>query len=61
MSQVKHGEEYIGESARTIGERLKEHLKVPFPMFDHANIKGHHTRVDNFSIVGRDHKTAQEP
>ena len=27
-------EEYIGETARTFGERLKEHLKAPSPIYD---------------------------
>ena len=47
-------EEYIGEIARTFGERFKEHLKVPFPIYHHSNITGHSTTLDNFSIVGRD-------
>ena len=28
-------EEYTGESARTFGERFKEHLKASSPIFDH--------------------------
>ena len=47
-------EEYIGESARTIGERFREHLKAPSPIFDHSNITGHATTLENFSIVGRE-------
>ena len=34
-------EEYIGETARTFGERFKEHLKAPSPIHDHSNITGH--------------------
>ena len=45
-------EEYIKESAMTFGERLREHLRAPSPINDHANTTGHHTTVDNFSIVG---------
>ena len=45
-------EEYIGESARTFSERFKEHLKHPSPIYDHSNITGHNTTLDNFSIVG---------
>ena len=45
-------EEYIGESARTFGERYREHLKTPSPIYDHSNITGHATALDNFSIVG---------
>ena len=47
-------EEYIRESARTFGERLKEHLKAPSPIYDHSNITGHTTTLENFSIVGRE-------
>ena len=47
-------EEYIGETARTFGERLKEHLKAPSPIYDHSNITGHTADINNFSIVGRE-------
>ena len=47
-------EEYIGESARTFGERFREHLKCPSPIYDNSNITGHSTTPDNFSIVGRE-------
>ena len=47
-------EEYIGETARTFGERLKEHLKAPSPIYDHSNISGHNANINNFSIVGRE-------
>ena len=47
-------EEYTGESARTFGKRLNEHLRSPSPINDHANTTGHHTTVDNFSIMGRE-------
>ena len=47
-------EEYIGETARTFGERYKEHLKAPSPIYDHSNITGHNTTLNNFSIVGRE-------
>ena len=52
--RVECDEEYIGESARTFSERFKEHLKPPFPIYDHSNISGHNVTVDNFSIVGRE-------
>ena len=45
-------EEYIGESSRTFGERYKEHLKAPSPIYDHSNITGHNVTMENFSIVG---------
>ena len=47
-------EEYTGETARTSGERFKEHLKAPSPIYDHCNITGHSTTLNNFSIVGRE-------
>ena len=42
------GEEYIGESGRTCGERYKEHLKVPSPIFIHQSNSGHETTLNNF-------------
>ena len=50
----QHDTEYIGESARTFGERINEHFRTPSPIYDHNNITGHQTCVDNFSIMGRD-------
>ena len=52
--QLECDEEYIGETARTFGERFKEHLKAPSPIYDHSNITGHSTTLDNFNIVGRE-------
>ena len=46
--------EYIGETARTFGEKYKEHLKTPSPIYDHSNITGHNITLNNFSIVGRE-------
>ena len=37
-----------------LGERIKEHLKAPSPIYDHQNITGHNVTLDNFSIVGRE-------
>ena len=45
-------DEYIGESSRTFGERFKEHLKAPSPIFDHYNTTGHQVSIENFRIVG---------
>ena len=47
-------DEYIGESSRTFGERYKEHLKAPSPIYDHHTTTGHETSLENFSIVGRE-------
>ena len=46
-------EEYIEESAKTFGERFREHLKGPSPIYDHCNTTGHTAALDNFSIVRR--------
>ena len=48
------GEEYIGESGRSFGERYKEHLKAPSPIFQHQSISGHETSIENFKIIGRE-------
>ena len=46
--------EYIGESSRTSGERFREHLKPPSPIYGHSNITGHNVTINNFNIVGRE-------
>ena len=33
---------------------LKDHLRAPSSIYDHTNTLGHHTKLDNFSIVGRE-------
>ena len=55
--RLECGEEYIGETVRTFGERFKEHLNSPSPIHDHSNITGHTTTLENFSIVGREEPT----
>ena len=52
--RVECDEEYIGESSRTFGERFKEHLMAPSPIYDHYNTTGHNVTLENFSIVGRE-------
>ena len=47
-------EEYIGESARTFGERYREHLKAPSPILGHQDSSGHKTSMENFQIIGRE-------
>ena len=46
-------EEYIGDFAKTFGERLKENVRTPFSICHH-DITGHQTGVENISIVGRE-------
>ena len=48
------GEEYIGESGRSFGERFKEHLKAPSPIFQHQCSSGHTTSINNFKIIGKE-------
>ena len=52
-NRVECNDEYIAESSRTFGERFKELLKVPYPIFDHYKTTGHQVSIENFSIVGR--------
>ena len=51
--RLKYDEEDIGVSSRTFGERFKEHLKAPSPIYDHSNSTGHMTTIENFSTVVR--------
>ena len=53
-NRVECDDEYIRESSRTFGEKFKEHLNAPSPIYDHYNITGHETSIENFSIVGRE-------
>ena len=52
--RVDGGEEYIGQSGRTFGERYREHMRSPSPIMDHHNTTGHEVSLDNFTIVGRE-------
>ena len=47
-------EEYIGEKARTLGERCKEHLKQPSPIHAHIQQTGHSITDTSFNIIGRE-------
>ena len=59
-NRVDCDDEYIGKSSRTFGERFREHLKAPSQIYDHYNITGHNTTIENFSIVGWRIKTSSE-
>ena len=48
------GEEYIGETSRTLGEWYKEHLRKPSPIQAHSQLTGHQLSPDNFNIIGRE-------
>ena len=53
-AEVDCDEEYIEETARTIGKRYKEHLKEPSTIHAHSLQTGHSATSDNFSIKGRE-------
>ena len=47
-------EAYIGKTARTLGERSKEHLKQPSPIHVHIQHTGHNITDTSFNIIGRE-------
>ena len=47
-------DEYIGETARTLGERCKEHLKQPSPIHAYMQQTGHSITDTSFNIIGRE-------
>ena len=47
-------EEYTGETARTLGERCKEHLKQPSPIHAHIQQTGDTIADNSFNIIGRE-------
>ena len=47
-------EEYIGETGRAFGDRLKEHLRAPSPIHQHTSSTGHPISPDCFSILHRE-------
>ena len=51
---ITYGEKYIGDIARALGDRHKEHLKGPSPIHAHIQHTGHNATVDNFNIIGRE-------
>ena len=55
--QYKHigcNEEYIGETAGTLGEISKEHLKQPSPIHAHIQQTGHNITDNSFNVIGRE-------
>ena len=45
---------YIGESGRSLGERVKEHFKAPSPIHHHSTTTGHHMDPQQFNIVHKE-------
>ena len=46
--------EYIGKMGRHLGDRYKEHLRGPSPIFDHSQTTVHSIKLKNFSTVDRE-------
>ena len=44
----------IGESGRSLGERVKEHFKVPSPIHLHSTTTGHPMDPEQFNIVHKE-------
>ena len=47
-------EEYMGESGRIFGDRLREHLRALSPIHQHTQTSGHPVDLECFTIVDRD-------
>ena len=45
---------YIGESGRSLGERVKEHFKAPSPLHLHSTTTGHPMDPNQFNIVHKE-------
>ena len=52
--QINCSEAYIGESGRTLGGGVKEHLKAPSPIFYHSAATGHVVDSDNSNIIHKE-------
>ena len=53
-NHIAYHEQYIGETARTLGERCQEYLKQPPPIHVHIQQTGHNTTETSFNIIGRE-------
>ena len=51
-SSLDCGEEYIGDTSRTLGKTYLDHLRGPSPIQEHSQLVG--TTQVNFSIIGRE-------
>ena len=52
--QINCPSAYIGESGRSLSERVKEHFKAPSPIHDHSTTTRHPMDPDQFSIVQKE-------
>ena len=53
---ISCGEEYIGETSRTLAECYREDLKEPSPIHAHSLHTDHQLNPDQFNIVGRENQ-----
>ena len=47
-------EEYIGELGRTLRDRLREHLRAPYPIHQHSQTNGHQVDLECFTVANRE-------
>ena len=52
--QINFPSAYIGESGRSLGERVKEHFKNPSPIHLHSTTTGHPMDPEQFNIVHKE-------
>ena len=52
--QINCPSAYIGESGRSLGERVKEHFKAPSPIHLHSTATGHPMDPEQFNIVHKE-------
>ena len=53
-TNIACNEKYIGETSRTLGEKHKEHLKQPSPIYVHIQQTGHTIEDSSFNIIGKE-------
>ena len=52
--QINCPNAYIGESGRSLGERVMEHFKAPSPIHLHSTTTGHPMDPEQFNIVHKE-------
>ena len=52
--QINCPSAYIGESGRSLGERVKEHFKAPSAIHLHSTTPGHPMDAEQFNIVHKE-------
>ena len=58
--QINCTSAYIGESGRSLGERVKDHFKAPSRIHLHSTTTGHPVDPEQFSIVHRGQQPFQD-